>query len=111
MAAEEIKYLLELPSDFLVVLASGFVAYRIAYTGKDSSHKSVEVIFFTAVFATVARLVISGVALIHTGELAAWLSYGLAFTASLTCAAFWRRKGEAWVFETLRRWQIMRSPP
>ena len=102
MAADEIKYLLELPSQILVVLASGFIAYRIAYTGKDSGHKSVDVIFFTAVFAAFSRLVIAGVALFNTGSVATWSSYGLAFIVAVAAAAFWRRAGEEWVRGALR---------
>lgn len=49
--------LLDLPIDTIVILASGYIGYKIAFTGKNKHHKTTDVIFISLVFGLLAKLV------------------------------------------------------
>lgn len=51
----EIQTLLNLPIETLAVIAAGYLAYRIAYTGHDANHSTVDVLLLTSVFALIGK--------------------------------------------------------
>lgn len=106
-----IQELLGLPVEVLFVLAAGYLSYRLAYTGKDATHKTIDVIFLVFVYAFVARLVagLVGAALSDTGLSAPYVQIcaGLiGMFLTLCVAAYWRKWGKLLVFELLRYLKI-----
>lgn len=109
-----IEQMLGLPIQVLSVLASGYLSYRLAYTGRDASHKSVDVVFIAFVFAFIAQLS-GGVAvallwpishsILATPVVAALTGMACALVAS----ALWRRWGMSWLFKFLRNTGISHS--
>lgn len=95
-------FLFELPLQTLVVFAAGYLAYRLAFTGRDMSHKSVDIVFATFVFAAVARLVIA----LAGDQGPSWwypnVVYAVAVTVALSVAALWRVMGAHTVAKLLR---------
>ena len=100
---QNIDSLLSLPIDTLLLLASGYLGYRLAFTGKDREHKTTDVIFISAAFAAIAK------AVMMIGSAAGSLAAGLflAAPASLLAAIIWRRWVSGWVFGILKNKQIM----
>lgn len=49
--------LLALPFGTLAVLAIGYLGYRVAYVGHDGPHTSVDVVFISLVFSSVAKAI------------------------------------------------------
>lgn len=106
----EMQLLLDLPFETLVVLAGGYLSYRLAYTGKDASHTSVDVVFLTVVFGALARLTMSFAAvLLPSGQLFAMIAPILGVFLALSGAAFWRRCGEAWASRMFRWLKVSHS--
>ena len=109
----EVQTLLDLPMETLAALASGYIGYLLAYTGKDATHMGVDVIFLTFVFAALAKLV--------SVWFEAWVSSSpnpatAVFWVAVLCllsvviaAALWRRFGEVHVFNTLRKLKVSDS--
>jgi hypothetical protein len=89
---DQVQLLINLPYETLASLAAGYLSYRLAYTGKDASHAPVDVVFLTAVFAALAKLV----ALICADPLEG-LAFGsllspiVGMGVALCGAAAWRR--------------------
>lgn len=109
----DIQYLLDLPVETLSSLAAGYIAYRVAYTGKDRSHQPIDTVFITFVFAVIARLAAnfigaSSVQLV-LGEATATVALFVGFLVSFTSACIWRRWGEDQTFKTLRSMKISNS--
>lgn len=52
----ELQEALNLPLEALAIIAAGYLSYRLAYTGKDKHHRSLDVFFVTAVFASLAQI-------------------------------------------------------
>lgn len=52
---DELTGVFDLPLQTLASLAAGYVGYRIAYTARDMSHKTIDVVFMVTVFAFFAR--------------------------------------------------------
>ena len=50
---EGIQALLALPIDTLALLAGGYLAYRLAYIGRDKTHSTIDVLFIVTAFAFV----------------------------------------------------------
>lgn len=105
----DIQSLLELPYETLALLASGYLAYRIAYVGKDAAHSPVDVVFLTVVFAFVAKQTTVWV------DLSVWSTHQTpgGFLASLAgmvsaliAAAVWRRFLQEFVYSALRRAKV-----
>jgi hypothetical protein len=95
-------FLLDLPPDTLVAVAAGYLAYRVAYTGKDRSHQTIDVIFATSAFAAVARSVMVLAGDIPEYGLQSVAVYLLALIIALFAASAWRSWGEEAVFNVLR---------
>ncbi|WP_457650975.1 hypothetical protein [Profundibacter sp.] len=100
---QNIDSLLSLPIDTLVLLAAGYLGYRLAFTGKDREHKTTDVIFISAAFAAIAKAVM--MICVVVGSPAAGLF--LAAPASLLVAIIWRRWVSEKVFGILKDKQIM----
>lgn len=101
----ELEKVLSLPLVTLAVIAAGYLGYRLAYTGKDARHSSVDVVFFVCVFGFAAKMVgalsIWGTSIIgwRLGDAASSLA---GIVGALVIAATWRRWGEIAVFRALR---------
>lgn len=88
--------LLDLPVQTLVVLAAGYLGYRLAYTGHDEAHGPADVVFISLFFAAIARATI---AFAGAGPL------GLvgAVAAALGTAAAWRSGLATWLWRLTGR--------
>lgn len=100
----DIQAMLTLPFETLLILVSGYLGYRVAYTGKDRTHGPVDIVFLTLVYAFIAKLVFAELRPL-AGDLTAILAVG----ASLCSAAIWRLGGENLVFKILRGARISTS--
>lgn len=108
----ELEALLNLPFQTIALLASGYMAYRIAYTGKDTTHAPVDVVFLTFVFAFAAKLgaqIFGSVPHPFAQPLpqAASALFGLCLALLIACG--WRRYGEGAAFNALRRIGVSNS--
>lgn len=92
-----IQTLLVLPLDTLAILVAGYLGYRLAYTGKDSKHSTIDTVFLSLVYALIAKAVLS--LPLPVPELP---KVAIAIIVALVTAALWRRWGEHWVFRLLR---------
>lgn len=104
LSMTDAQILLNLPLETLSILVSGYLGYRIAYTGKDASHSAVDVVFMSLVFSLTAK---GGLLL---GNMAnPWLGTAAAGVAALGAAALWRKWGEALAFKLLRHSGVSNS--
>lgn len=99
---EALEKLLQLPYQTLAILVAGYLAYRLAYTGRDSTHKALDTAAMALVFAFIAQAA-SALALVLyiarypvKSEMALPLAagYGASFfgiISALFAAAIWRR--------------------
>lgn len=113
---ESVKIFLDLPIATLVVLAAGYISYRFAFVGRNSSHTSIDTIFIAATFAAIAQ----GVNLLwkknsfEEGCLQ-WLQeipasgLMLGFWTSIITAILWRKWLEKWLFECLRNVNLLNT--
>ena len=111
---------LDLPFETLVVLAAGYMAYRLAFTGRDRSHKTADVVFSTVVFASIAKALFSLTATIvlwFTSDGAALAGLGgwrylialCAIAGTLGAGALWRAVLSSWVFNFWRQMRVSAS--
>ncbi len=106
MNPEQIEALVALPYSTLGLLAAGYLGYRLAYTGKDGTHTTIDVIFLSLVFAFVARVASQFADPVFETGMPPVL-FGVA--AALVGAAIWRRWGERAIAHTLRISRISTS--
>jgi hypothetical protein len=101
---DQIEQILSLPAQTFLLLTAGYIGYRIAYTGKDTRHRTVDVIFIAVVFATIARLSIQGLGHLMDGALGKhpWVVSCLSVLVVIAIAAVWRKHLEGLVFASLR---------
>lgn len=86
---ETTKILLDLPLATLAPLGAGYIAYRIAYFGKDAAHKTSDIVLISLVFAALAKLIAAcRPELSIIGNL-------LGGAVSIYAAALWRNRLEA----------------
>lgn len=105
----DIQSLLDLPYETLALLASGYLAYRLAYVGKDAAHSSVDVVFLTVVFAFVAKQTTVSVDLLmwSTHQTPGGIFASLAgMVSALISAAVWRRSLQEFVYAALRKVKV-----
>lgn len=95
----DVASLLQLPTDTIVVLAAGFLGYRIASVGLDRGHGSADVIFGSLVFAVVARITAMAVA---TAGGSVWAATASSIVITCLAAMLWRRWGSTWAYRLLR---------
>jgi hypothetical protein len=74
---------LELPLETLVILGSGYLAYKLAFQGRSQNHKPLDVAFITFAFGIGSKLVFSHI------ENTVWASTVSLF-AALALATLWR---------------------
>lgn len=105
---EQIGNLLDLPFETLVVLAAGYMAYRLAFTGRDRSHKTADVVFTTVVFALIAKALFG---LLATAGLGGWryLIAVITVAGTLGAGALWRAILSSWVFHFWRKIRVSAS--
>lgn len=53
---DQIKSILDLPTETLTILAAGYIGYKIAFTGLNKHHKPTDVVFISLAFGLVAQL-------------------------------------------------------
>lgn len=111
---DNVTALLSLPLQTLSVLTAGYLSYRLAYTGKELTHKATDVIFLVFVFAFIAQITGSLTAaflqkldLAETTSEAVSSLAGIAF--ALSSSAFWRKWGESKVAKGLKGANISHS--
>ncbi|CDO60818.1 hypothetical protein BN1012_Phect2605 [Candidatus Phaeomarinobacter ectocarpi] len=112
----DIQSVFDLPFATLVVLAAGFAAYRVAFTGKKKGHGTIDIVFITVVFAALAKFAFEFVidrltptAPDEVTALAALAASTAAFATVLIAAGVWRRWGEDVFNATLRAGDISYS--
>ncbi|MCT4554619.1 MAG: hypothetical protein N4A53_08030 [Pelagimonas sp.] len=106
---DEINSLLNLPTSTLAIFASGYLAYRLAYTGRDAEHGPIDVIFSVCVFALIGRvswLAVSSASLPVGASAAEIIGVLAALLGAVSVASFWRAIGAQMVFRMLRRVKI-----
>lgn len=109
---EQVEWLMKQPGDILALLSVGYMSYRLAYTGKDGSHSTVDVIFLSFVFASIARMAgwMALPALRRIFEVPpSWLVIIFSVMPALLIAAVWRKWLEEGLFWCLRKLGISAS--
>jgi hypothetical protein len=101
----DLQSLLSLPLGTLAVLAAGYIGYRIAYVGHDSTHSTIDVLFLTLTFSLVARLA-EDLIIPHAGLVVAALG---GIVAAVVGAAVWRSGLEDFSRRLLRLARISTS--
>lgn len=113
----DIQSLINLPTEAFAAISAGYVAYRLAYTGRDNHHDTIDTVLITVVFATMAQTSATAftsaiLALWPALENVAWLSWfavGIGVLFAICTAAFWRRVGGPKTFDFLRKRGISHS--
>jgi hypothetical protein len=93
--------LLKLPWEIQLALASGYVAYVLAYTGLRDRQRTIDVVFISLVFGLIATLVLW--LLSQHGPIIAGL---LAFLISAICGVVWRKLVRPLVATGLRKFNV-----
>ncbi|WP_415392458.1 hypothetical protein [Paracoccus sp. SJTW-4] len=109
MPPENAQYLLDLPLGTLAALASGYLGYRIAYTGKDTKHGPLDVVFITLVFSFIAKSIIAIIATEDAGALRTVAAFVVAITSAIGAACAWRKWLADETFEVLRTMGVSAS--
>lgn len=113
---EALENLLQLPYQTLAILVAGYLSYRLAYTGRDTTHRTLDTLAIALVFAFVAQAASAGLLILYNwkypvpsgGELPLWAGYGASvggIIVALLVAAGWRKftnKALPWVLRKLR---------
>lgn len=95
MSVEEI---IKLPFEIQLVLAAGYIAYRIAATGLNRAHNTTDVVFQVLVYGLVAFLAYNQtIQMVPIG-----VAMATAIIASIIAASIWRRFGRQ-IFVTVIR--------
>ncbi len=110
---EALEKLLQLPYQTLAILVAGYLSYRLAYTGRDTTHRTLDTLAIALVFAFVAQGATAALLILYnrlfpiptSGELPLSAGYGasvVGITVALSIAAIWRRVSVSAVPEILR---------
>lgn len=98
----DLDQLLSPPFETLAVLAAGYAAYRLAFSGRDLMHHGVDTALLTVVYAAIAKLVMQ----VSEPALPTELAAAAGFVVALIVAAFWRRFGSRWIVALQRKSRI-----
>ena len=107
---EDIERLLQLPYQTLALIAAGYLSYRLAYTGRDSTHRTLDALAIALVFAFIAKAV-SDLLLawaptfsdaVALPLLTGYAASVLGIVAALIVAGIWRRVSVNSLSEFLR---------
>lgn len=110
---EALENLLQLPYQTLAILIAGYLSYRLAYTGRDTTHRTLDTLAIALVFAFVAQAASAALLILchwnnpapSGGELPLWVGYGASvggIVVALSSAGVWRRVSVSAVPELLR---------
>lgn len=109
---DNLEKLLQLPYQTLAILVGGYLAYRLAYTGRDSTHRTIDTAAIALVFAFVAQAASAGLLVAYatayqseTGEFPLWVGYGVSIggiVITLFAAGVWRQVSVESVPDMLR---------
>lgn len=94
----DINSILSLPFETLVVLACGYLGYRLAYVGRDAKHRAIDTFMLVLVFASLAK----GAFVLAEPCSHKFVGPIFAPLMTISTAMFWRRFGQGWVFAALR---------
>jgi len=94
---------IDLPWQSLVVLASGYAGYSLAYTGIRYHHKAVDVAFSSLVFGI---FTLAGLRIASYLALSSALAAIVGIAATLLVALFWRRWGRDLLRHVLREYDF-----
>lgn len=98
--------ILQLPFEIMWPLAAGYLAYRLAFVGRDAPHKQLDTVFMIFVFGTAAKLLAgaSG-AQAPSWSYYVWACLGGVF--SICLALVWRAWGAGMYFDAVRKSKIL----
>lgn len=97
MNPETIQSLLALPTQTLAVLGGGYLAYRMAYVGRNAAHQGIDLAMIVLAFGLVVQLV--GTA----GErIPGNLEWVMGIVVALVMAALWRSVFSGCLYSLLR---------
>lgn len=99
------KILTTLPYDFLWMMATGYLAYRLAFVGRNSHHKVFDETLLMVVFATIARLAAAFFVTVACLPYVPAAMLGAVFTLALALA--WRCWLANWARERLRNFGLV----
>jgi hypothetical protein len=113
---EALENLLQLPYQTLAILIAGYLSYRLAYTGRDTTHRTLDTLAIALVFAFVAQAASAGLLILYGrhfpvpsgGEIQLSVGYSisvLGIIAALLSAAAWRKfnnRALPWILRKLR---------
>jgi hypothetical protein len=100
---EAIERLLQLPYQTLAILVAGYLSYRLAYTGRDSTHQTLDTLAIALVFAFISQAASALLLAVYLAwgptpsdavTLPLWAGYAASvggIVAALIVAAIWRR--------------------
>ncbi len=117
---ENLERLLQLPYQTLAILVGGYLAYRLAYVGRDGTHQTIDTIAITLVFAFVAQASSAGILLLCQwaglspvqAQVPIWAGYAVAFggiVSAVVAGAIWRQLSVTTVPDFLRRSGVVSS--
>lgn len=91
--------LLQLPVEIQVMLAIGYLGYRVATSGLDKKHKPLDTFLQVMVYGAIGRGIMEGVQAIAVPY---WWSASIGLVGAVVIAALWRRIGLKLVIRLLR---------
>lgn len=98
--------LLQLPFEVIWPLGAGYLAYRLAYVGRDAPHKTFDGTFLVFVFGAIAKGIASLIAVTAPeAPVAITAAMGAAF--ALVVAAIWRIWAAECVYDYLRERKVL----
>ncbi|SMO97740.1 hypothetical protein [Paracoccus laeviglucosivorans] len=103
MQPEHVQYLLDLPLDTLASLVAGYLGYRIAYTGRDTKHGTLDVLFITFAFAFIAKTTFFVATAYEAKSWVLFGSYALGLCLAIGAACVWRK----WLMD--RTFKVLRA--
>lgn len=112
---EALENLLQLPYQTLAILVAGYLSYRLAYTGRDTTHRTLDTLAIALVFAFVSQAASAGLLILYNwknpvpsgGEIPLSAGYGASFGGiilALLAAWAWRKlnnRALPWVLRKL----------
>ncbi len=94
----DIQEFLSLPMETLVILAAGYIGYKISYTGRNKHHRTIDIAFISLTFGLIAKLALNNIADITGTPI---VQAGLSIVIAALVSAIWR----AWI-EHLAKWVL-----
>ena len=94
-----------------IVLASGYVAYRIGYQGVGTHQRPIEIVFGSLAFSLIASGVLALLSLctsdpVVNDRVPLVVNGCVAVVVTLAAGVLWRKWGGEWFFVLMRKWDI-----